>query len=308
MFVSLACLCAAFSSCENDEAFIRGNSLSKMRLTPSFYVPEWWDGESQINGPIMNEVGTLNYPVAANTVDTCEYYIYFIYGSPFNAYDRQFYNRIQVQYRYAPDTYEHPQTLENAPESDWHYLGEEYPKGVYDNGIVKLKSPNISDLDIDAHHFPKDRINLRIRILHERYPIKEGKDTIFNNTVLSTKWTVIHNGDGVYNNEYGFLPEEAGEYGSLRFNITPASSSRWYSFSGQVFVYGNGYTETGLVPGEGTYYFPKPAKQGQWEVTIELSESPNLEPGITRFKTFSGNYDSSTQEINISFSIDDFKI
>lgn len=317
-FICFSCilyLVFVLASCSNEleESVNTGNSLksplTRNGISPSFYVPQWWDGETQISGPIMNEIGSQLTPISSNTVDTCDYYFYFIFGGPFNSYEREFYNRIQMQYRYAPDnnTVESPSYLDNRPDSEWHNLGSEYPRGHYSNGVIRLKYPYYGELDVDAHHFPKDLINIRFRILHELYPITEGPDTVFDKNVLATKWTVIHEGGGVFDNLKGFIPEETGEYGYLRIHVSIPPGSRWYSYSGRAVILGVNGSTSALIPCEGTYLLPKPAKQGRWEVTMEISYSPNLEPWATREQSVGGRYDPSIIDVYASFSNDDFK-
>lgn len=61
-------------------------------------------------------------------MDTCEYYYNIIYSWR-NSYDLQYYDRLQVQYRFASEGDDY-HAIDEIPDSEWHNIGGNILKDV----------------------------------------------------------------------------------------------------------------------------------------------------------------------------------
>lgn len=270
--------------------------------TPFGYVPEWWDGKSQLDGPYEYQTSLQDHPYNTNIEDNCSYYFSFVYS--WHTYALQYYNRMQLQYRCTDKYQENYHFLESLPDSEWHNIGERYSDARYSGGILSVGGLE-GMVDIDAHHFPKARLNFRYRLLHVSYD-ENYPNEFYKNTILSTKWTVVDARECIFDNPYGFLPGEGGDYGTLCVHVGTPEGSRYVSYIGTALLYGAGKSNSTSVK-SGNIMIIKPSKEGRWEVTMEESYSPSITPGMGTKQSIGGTYDPSVTDVYANFTVDDFK-
>ncbi len=294
----IVCLSLGFSSCSNEQEDefdqTNGNIALKSRSVYDLcYVPEWWDGENQLEGPYNYQSNYQDYPYSSNTVDTCDYYYSFVYSWG-NSYALQYYDRLQFQYRLAPDRYEDYHTVEEAPDSEWHNIGEVYPKERYEGGVIK-RTGNVCEVDIDAHHFPKAKLNIRYRLLHTQYPYELEK--YYN--VLCTKWTTLMVGYNAVYNTNGFTTPD-----SLYFHVNLPIDGGFYSYS---VVVDSEPVQT--IVG-GLRVCEKTKKEGRFEITALMHKMPVIDDvvvGIYRSARIEGTYNENSRDIYATFTPKDFQ-
>lgn len=278
-------------------------SMRYVMDTPFGYVPEWWDGKSQLEGPYEYQTSLQDHPYNTDIEDNCDYYFCFVYSWG-TSYAAQYYNRMQLQYRCTDKYQDNYHVLESLPDSEWHNIGEKYSNARYSGGVLSVGGLK-GMVDIDAHHFPKARLNFRYRLLHTEYDAYYSTE-FYKNTILATKWTVADAHDCVFDNPYGFLPEEGGEYGTLCVHVGAPAGSRYVSYIGTALLYGAGKSNSTSVT-NGIFMIVKPSKEGRWEVTMEESYSPSITHGTGRKQTVGGTYDASVTDVYANFTVDDFK-
>lgn len=295
------CFFLMIISCNNEEKEVLESINFEEIVTrsvtypPFAYVPEWWDGKSQLNEPYEYYTHYGYKPCNENTVDTCSMYFNFIYTWGTN-YAMQYYNRFQLQYRYASTYYdENYHFLESLPNSEWKNIGSEFYGDRYQGGIVKGSSNYV---DIDAKHLPEGYLNFRYRLLHTEYPATRPQDTIYNNTILSTKWHVCSLGDRTrFDNKYGATCD------SLFFHVNLPMDGAFYTYS--VFV--DGIQLVKQV--RGNYACEKYNETGEYYVSAMRNYLPNPDesPGTDlKSGTIRGTYDVKTKDIYINFSSSHF--
>lgn len=285
-------------SCGGQEEMLNHESHADLLRTRSIgYMPEWWDGKSQLEGPYEYYTSYQDYPYNGTMPDTCDYYFNFTYSWG-TSYASQYYNRLQLQYRKTSNKYENYHVLESLPDSEWHNIGEEYPKERYPGGVVLINMRQA--IDLDANHLPKGMLNFRYRLLHNQYPATYPED-VYNNTILSTKWTVISRNNTTIDNLYGYTSPD-----SLFFHVSfPTDGTGSYTYSVDV----DNEPVQRLV--RGFYACRKYKKNGTYEIYALKHEDPSNDDPLTgsiyKSGKITGSYDENSRIIYAHFNSEHFK-
>lgn len=295
IFLSLSCM---FSCSEQEDVLENEHHNADLLRTRSIgYIPEWWDGKSQLDGPYEYYTSYQDYPYNRTIPDTCDYYFNFSYSWG-TSYASQYYYRLQLQYRHTSNKYESYHVLESLPDSEWHNIGEEYPKERYPGGVIV---GHMGAIDLDANHLPKGMLNFRYRLLHSQYPATHPEEVKYNNTILSTKWTVISRSNVAFDNPYGYTSPD-----SLFFHISlPTDGTGSYTYS----VYVDNEPVQRQV--RGLYACRKYKKNGTYEISALKHEDPSednpLTGGIYKSGKITGTYEESTRDIYVHFNSGHFE-
>lgn len=296
------CFFLMIISCNNEEKEVLESINAEEVVTrsgvmpPFAYVPEWWDGKSQLNEPYEYQTSYQDYPYNKNTIDTCDYYFSFVYTWG-TSYASQYYHRFQLQYRHASATWdENYHILESLPDSKWSNIGTESYGDRYPGGIVPTTS---HEIDIDAKHLPQGYLNFRYRLLHTEYPATRPQDTIYNNTILSTKWHVVSRGNTRFYNSHGSTCD------SLFFHVNFPIDLATYNYSV--------YVDNKLVERQvrGNYACARPRDSGEYLISAMRVYTPDInesEIGETEYRsgTIRGAYDRYTKDIYVTFTSTNF--
>ncbi|SHF23777.1 hypothetical protein SAMN05444349_1148 [Bacteroides faecichinchillae] len=297
IFLSIIlCLSVGFVSCDDEQGGgLEQSSIdiaSKAKVRSVSYIPECWDGKNQLPAPYEYQTSYWDHPYSSDVVDTCQYYFSFVYSWG-TAYDLQYYDRLQLQYRFAPDKYEDYHDMERIPESEWHNIGEKYPKELYPGGIIKRKDSRC-ELNIDAHHLPKAKLNIRYRLLHCQYPGVWPSDTIYNK-ILFTEWRTVFLGYNVVDNIYGYTST-----GYLYFHVNFPTDGREYTYS--VFV----DSEQLMNKENGVYTCKKNRKQGRYEISAMMHAVIGVN-SIYKSGRIEGTYNENSSDIYVNFTPEHFQ-
>ena len=267
------------------------NSLTRALRTMWFdpAAMKWWSthkGTGPGGGEHKTDYNSVS--ICDWTLDTCAHYILIQ-----SSYDMGKYFYMQIQYRFLPQTLEIHDDL--IPESDWHFLGEEYAQDEYPYGIIKLECKEVPEVEVNAHAFPKGRIGIRYRVFGYAFPGHPDSDGNYNTDLIS-KWTYAHGLD-YYSNDYGYVlnPE------TLTIHVNLPTDTPYVSYSAVISIEDG---ESVHAYSDDVFVLEKVHSEGTYSVIAKESNSfsgPNM-----KAHSF-GYYNKSIKEVYVNFDVSDFR-
>lgn len=265
---------------------------------------DWWtDNEGELPELYSHSIYILDHPWSHFPYDTCEHYISIEWGSKSKipSYTNYVhYLRMQIQYKRIP-------AHKGEPDDTWHYLGEEYAQSCYYYGMVPIHYFQ-DPIDINAEHFPKGEIDIRIRILNERFP--DDGTIPYNepgyNKNLATKWHICRYWETVpHPNPYGFTPTDAANYGNLTIQVYSQLGDDTSKKDVYYTVTMDGQSSSGYVRTGSSESGVRTLKKAHKEGTYTVSVSTTLNGQNVRAEKH-GYYNENIDYVSVSFTESDF--